>query len=106
MRRVFVAVFSLTALAATQAYSQLVMDQSGKSIPPELLTKFGASLIFATSDPFSAQLIMLKYGVKNQEDLCGLINTKNEYGAYVGFKPFHYRDTDHRIHIDDASTCD
>ncbi|NTJ46514.1 hypothetical protein G6K93_05735 [Agrobacterium rhizogenes] len=106
MRQLFVTALSLTTILATQAHSQMAMDQSDKSIPPELLSKLSASLVFATSDPFSAQVIMLKYGVKNQEDLCGLINTKNEYGAYIGFKPFHYRDADHRIHIDDASPCD
>lgn len=82
------------------------MDQSDKSIPLELLSKAAASLVSATSDPFSAQLIMLKYGVTNQEDLCGLINTKNEYGAYIGFKPFHYHDADHRIHIGEEAPCD
>ncbi|MGY5812002.1 hypothetical protein ACXHXG_30420 [Rhizobium sp. LEGMi198b] len=104
--RLFMRVLLLNALMATSAHSQAVMDQSDKSIPPELLRKVAASLVLATRDPFAAQLIMLTYGVKNQDDLCGLINTKNEYGAYIGFKPFHYRDTDHRIHIDDASACD
>lgn len=84
---------SLVLLAASLlnvpdlARAQTVVDGSGASVPQGQLVRLLASVTHPFRDPLSSQfrgLRMMSSGV------CGEVNTKNGYGAYVGFMPFGY----------------
>lgn len=64
----------------TQA--QQVMDGSA---PDGMATEMAGALVGKATDPYSAQFTQMK---KKGEDVCGLVNLRNQNGGYTGFQPF------------------
>lgn len=44
---------------------------------------------YSMRDPSSTQFRNLTFSDKEKSTVCGEVNSKNGFGAYVGFKPFH-----------------
>lgn len=55
-------------------------------------------------DPGSAQFRSLEISPTLPSNVCGEINAKNSYGAYVGFQPFRYDDADKTVTLLDPDS--
>lgn len=74
----------MVASIALPAGAQQIMDQ-GITGKDSLAQEMSDALIGKTFDPYSAQFAKLKV---NADEVCGLVNLKNQNGGYIGFQPF------------------
>lgn len=74
----------MVASIAAPSGAQQIMDQ-GVTGKDSLAQEMSDALIGKTFDPYSAQFAKLK--IKDDE-VCGLVNLKNQNGGYIGFQPF------------------
>lgn len=84
------AICLLLALACFAAGAQ---DKPGKAISERAIAAVKAGL----KDPYSARFEGLRWGKKAdgsnlRDTVCGSVNSKNSFGAYVGAKTFMYVD--------------
>lgn len=89
MRLVLVALL----LSATAAQAQSVIDGSDAGIDPSVLKSALFEVTKELRDPASAQarqVALIHPSAERPDVICGFINAKNGFGAYVGFKPFYY----------------
>lgn len=80
-------------LAWTPVSAQEVIDGSDASVPAEIMAGIKDAFAEDVVDPLSTQLrnLQLYHDPATREDnVCGLFNTKNRLGGYVGFSVFHY----------------
>lgn len=78
---------------ASAVHGQEVVDQSGASLPPELLQAVAQALSSIVKDPSSLQLRKLSRFTPPGADyqaVCGELNAKNGAGGYVGFQAFQF----------------
>jgi len=66
-----------TCLAAAAVNAQSIVDGTGDDLPDSVRQEIFELVTDSFRDPLSSQF---RY--------CGEVNTRNMYGAYVGFKPF------------------
>ena len=79
----------LAAIAfATPASAYTIIDGSGESIDPATLATVLEAVSDQLLDPGAAQFRHIRIS-KRPDMICGEINAKNGYGAYVGFQPFY-----------------
>ncbi|WP_412479917.1 hypothetical protein [Azonexus sp. IMCC34839] len=93
MLRKFVAVFAISTLLAIPVVAQ----QGGKYSAFVAKAKYQLTRDF--KDPSSAQYRNAAV-YKNSDgkiSLCGEVNAKNSFGAYIGFVPFYADETSHTI---------
>jgi hypothetical protein len=74
-------------LYAALAHAQSVVDGSGGDLPDSVRQEIFELVTDDFRDPLSSQFRRLQHGDKRNV-YCGEVNTRNLYGAYVGFKPF------------------
>lgn len=80
------------------AFVELAHAQAPKpdQVSPALLEKIRQASAKKLRDPYSAHFDHMKRGIRTNvkgkptEVVCGLVNAKNAYGAYVGLQPFIY----------------
>lgn len=73
--------------------AQTVIDGSAENIDPAFVKAALAEVTKELRDPLSAQVRGVKLIHPSEERpnvICGYINAKNGFGAYVGFRPFYY----------------
>lgn len=70
------AILILLALAATPAVAQTLEQRAAQAVKARV------------ADPYSAKVTEIR--VKSKDTVCGKINAKNLFGAYVGSQPFLY----------------
>ncbi|MEZ5890870.1 MAG: hypothetical protein R3D52_11940 [Xanthobacteraceae bacterium] len=75
------------SLYAASAHAQSVVDGSGGDLPDAVRQEIFELVTDDFRDPLSSQFRRLQRGDKPNV-YCGEVNTRNLYGAYVGFKPF------------------
>ena len=97
--------FLMAFAVAGSASAQQIMDGSGKNISEEVKSKLFTALTSVVADPFSAQIVGLKKAKNRPELICGIVNLKNSYGAYTGFRGFGYNLQYDNILIQDLSDC-
>lgn len=92
------------------ASAQTVSDGSGAGIPPDELKAMLGAAMLEFRDPDATQFRDLQFEItKGQENIrgetlttdtiCGLVNEKNQFGGYEGFKKFRYATTDKKFSI-------
>ncbi|MGB5903813.1 MAG: hypothetical protein WBH00_13275 [Xanthobacteraceae bacterium] len=89
MRFIFIALL----LVASTARAQSVIDGSAADIDPAIMKSALFEVTKELRDPVSAQarqVALIHPSQERPDVICGLINAKNGFGAYVGFKPFYY----------------
>lgn len=106
MRRLALSIISGSVLFSASAYAQTVVDQSDKELDPEKVKAIIASFTFAITDPLSAQIIQMRPAKPDSPDICGFINAKNQYGGYMGFKPFRYVAAFKELSFGENAHCD
>jgi hypothetical protein len=74
-------------LCATPANAQMIVDGSGGHIPDFVRQEIFELVTDGFRDPLSSQFRRLHLANK-PNSYCGEVNTRNMYGAYIGFKPF------------------
>jgi hypothetical protein len=74
-------------LYAASAHAQSIVDGSGGDLPDSVRQEIFELVTDDFRDPLSSQFRRLQRGSKPNV-YCGEVNTRNMYGAYVGFKPF------------------
>jgi hypothetical protein len=74
-------------LYAASANAQVIVDGSGADIPDSVRQEIFELVTDNFRDPLSSQFRRLHRASKANR-YCGEVNTRNMYGAYVGFKPF------------------
>ena len=74
-------------LYAASANAQMIVDGSGADIPDSVRQDIFEPVTDNFRDPLSSQFRRLHRASKPNA-FCGEVNTRNMYGAYVGFKPF------------------
>lgn len=78
-----------SALPRSPAFSPLaVIDESRDALSFEEQKALFAGLSDQLRDPTSAQVRLLRHSTTNSLGICGELNAKNGFGAYVGFVPF------------------
>jgi hypothetical protein len=77
----------IACLGATPADAQMVVDGSGGDIPDSVRQEIFDLVTDSFRDPMSSQFRRLQRASKPNR-YCGEVNTRNMYGAYIGFKPF------------------
>jgi hypothetical protein len=93
-------ILAATTLAGS-ASAQEFVDRSDRQIPAHALEKLMASSLRHFADPDSTRFRDLKYEavkgettilgeVLTEDFIRGSVNTKNEFGAYTGYKPFRF----------------
>lgn len=85
VRRALITILSVAFSIAAMA--QTVTDDSDKNIEPAVMTAAVKAISDQMRDPQSSQFRNL-YIIDNS--LCGEVNSKNGFGAYVGYTPFRY----------------
>jgi len=80
-------VAAAACLHAASAPAQSVVDGSGGDLPDSVRQEIFELVTDDFRDPMSSQFRRLQRGGKPNV-YCGEVNTRNMYGAYVGFKPF------------------
>lgn len=91
--RKFGLVVATLLFGSSHTLAQEVVDQSGSSLPPELLQAVVKAVADVVKDPSSLQLRNLsrfKPIGADYEAVCGELNAKNGFGGYVGFQAFQY----------------
>lgn len=76
-----------TCLAAAAVNAQSIVDGSGEDLPDSVRQEIFELVTDSFRDPLSSQFRRMQRGAKPNV-YCGEVNTRNMYGAYVGFKPF------------------
>lgn len=84
------AAFVMALLVGGAANAQQIMDGSGSAVGDDIKKSVFAALVGAANDPYSAQIADLKFSKSRPELVCGMVNLKNGYGGYTGFKPFGF----------------
>jgi hypothetical protein len=74
-------------LYAMSAHAQSVVDGSGGDLPDSVRQEILELVTDDFRDPLSSQFRRLQRGDRPHV-YCGEVNTRNLYGAYIGFKPF------------------
>lgn len=69
------------------ASAQTIVDKSAEGVSGTTLPKMLEDLSAMFADPGTVQVKSLK---PDGESICGMVNAKNAFGGYVGFKPFRY----------------
>lgn len=85
LKRSIPAFFALTLSLPAAGYE--VVDRSGSDVEPGLLHSVLTNVADLFRDPESVQFRDVRLG--KEDALCGEVNAKNGYGAYVGFQPFY-----------------
>lgn len=106
MQQLLLAIVLMNAFLSDGAYAQTVMDQSDKSMDAKTVKEMLSAFTLKFPDPYAAQVIRLRQAKPGYADICGLVNTKNQYGAYTGFKPFRYLPPLKTFMLDEAAGCD
>lgn len=86
MRRL-IFLLAMVGMAAA-AHAQQVVDGSDKDFDYPVAKKIAENLDRVTADPYSVQIKGLRKSSSDPQDVCGMINMKNGFGAYSGFQPF------------------
>jgi hypothetical protein len=90
-------VLSYSASADSSDDAQLNIDQ--------LISKAKEIASYNLKDPYSAQFRSLEFHeTKGRGIICGEINAKNVYGAYVGFRPFVWSPGDSKALVLDPTS--
>jgi len=79
----------LAAVLAVPASAQSVTDDSARRIDPETLKTAMKAVSDEMRDPGST-LFRNLFSVRKGEIICGEVNSKNGFGAYVGYMAFSY----------------
>jgi hypothetical protein len=74
-------------LYAVPASAQIIVDGSGAEFPDQVRQEMLELVTDNFRDPLSSQFRRL-HRANKVNSYCGEVNTRNMYGAYVGFKPF------------------
>jgi hypothetical protein len=82
-----VALAVTACLGATPTKAQMIVDGSGGDIPDSVRQEIFDLVADNFRDPLSSQFRRLHRASKPNR-YCGEVNTRNMYGAYIGFKPF------------------
>ncbi|NNU59725.1 hypothetical protein [Ochrobactrum soli] len=96
MNRVIVAVVLLPLIGQASAQT-LIDDPIG--IDRALADQITAHVSDQFTDPVATQVRRLRPSDKFEGSVCGEVNTKNQFGGYVGFKPFRYIIDRHKIYM-------
>jgi hypothetical protein len=86
-------IVGLLSLSASGASALQVMDDSALVIGQELLAQIDRSAGEKVRDPTSILYRDLSLGKLldgRYQNVCGYLNAKNAFGAYVGFTPFWF----------------
>jgi hypothetical protein len=75
----------LGMLVALPSEAQQIMDETGGAAGDIFAKQMADALIGKANDPYSAQFARIKI---QGDDVCGLVNLKNQNGGYTGFQPF------------------
>ncbi len=83
------AVIAATLFISGTVQAQTLIDE------PQGMDRSAANQIVSAvadhfADPVATQIRRLRPSEKYEGTICGEVNTKNQYGGYVGFKPFRY----------------
>ena len=92
------AVIAATLMFSGTALAQTLIDDP-ISVGKELADKIVVDVSDQFTDPVSTQLRRLRPSERYEGTICGEVNTKNQYGGYVGFKPFRYLPDTGRIYF-------
>ncbi len=85
MHRTLAAIFLMTASAS----AQVIVDKP-KGADDNLAKQIASDVADQFTDPVSTQIRRIRPSEDYEGSFCGEVNTKNQYGGYVGFKPFRY----------------
>lgn len=85
--RALIVLVMATCLDAAPARAQMIVDDSGTNLPDTVRQDIFDLVTENFRDPLSAQFRRLHKADKPNR-YCGEVNTRNMYGALVGFKPF------------------
>lgn len=77
----------ITAFSTIDAASQEFKDSSQSKLTDDDLELLKDALVLTVADPYATQIIKVR---KTTDGFCGLLNSKNQYGGYTGFKPFKF----------------
>lgn len=78
------------ALSAASANAQAIVDKSGDELEKVAVEAMIEDVSAKFADPLAVQFKSVKARDNDDGSICGLVNAKNAYGGYVGFKPFRY----------------
>ena len=84
----------LVGLLGHVAHGQEIVGDAPAALSEEVRLQLFASLIPALVDPYSAKLHNVQVG---ETAVCGFVNAKNQFGAYVGLAPFAFTPHDGAI---------
>ncbi|HDT5990745.1 TPA: hypothetical protein QHC21_005712 [Raoultella planticola] len=75
-------------------YSSLALSQDDKTLRDKSRKELINLMLQELKDPYSADVKIVKESPSHGEVkmICGLVNAKNGYGAYMGFSKFYVRE--------------
>lgn len=85
MHRTIAVIFLMTASAS----AQVIVDEP-KDVDAKLAEQIASDVADLFTDPVSTQIRRIRPSEEHEGSFCGEVNTKNQFGGYVGFKPFRY----------------
>lgn len=88
-------------LASSSASSQTIVDDL-RDIDPTLAKQIAADVAENFADPIATQIRRLHRSPSHADSICGQVNTKNQYGGYVGFKPFRYLTERRKVYFENT----
>ncbi|MEB2845930.1 hypothetical protein [Endobacterium cereale] len=77
-------------LSSASANAQAIVDKSGVELEKIAVEAMVKDVSAKFADPLAAQSKSLRKREGDAGSICGLVNAKNAYGGYAGFKPFRY----------------
>lgn len=96
-----IALAFIALILIARAFSQEFADDTHTRIEGEDLNKLKTAFSRVLFDPYTAKVSSLQYRSDNKI-VCGFVNAKNRFGAYVGSKAFYYDTSDGDLTILDA----
>lgn len=96
------------ALAASPVLAQTPRSKAPPAIPEPILVALKSAAGKKLKDPYSAQYERLQRATRPNargeptDVVCGYVNAKNSYGAYIGAKPFLYFVARQELHMSGA----
>ncbi len=83
------AVIAATLIISGTVQAQTLIDEP-QGVEQSMANQIVSAVADHFADPVATQIRRLRPSEKYEGTICGEVNTKNQYGGYVGFKPFRY----------------
>lgn len=91
-------VIAATLLFSGTALAQTLIDDP-QDVDKALADRIVVAVADNFTDPVATQIRRLRPSDTHKGTICGEVNTKNQYGGYVGFAPFRYLPDTGRIYF-------